>query len=127
MLTHTIVWIDHHEAKIFLVDDKGKDKIVIQTHKTGHHLNHKANVPGSGHQGIDREFFKRVVAALDHSGSILLTGPANAKAELKNFVDEHYPDLARRIAGVATLDHPSEGQLVALARKFFKLTDEIGV
>jgi hypothetical protein len=46
--------------------------------------------------------------------------------EAKNFVGEHYPELARRIAGVETLDNPSEAQLVALARKFFNLTEETG-
>src|SRR5712671_4296528 len=116
---HAIVWIDHREAKIFHFNAAAVDKVVIPSHATGHHLQHKANTTGSGHLGVDKEFFKRVTAALTHTGAILLTGPANARTELKNYLTEHSPDLAKRISGVEPLDHPSDGALVALARKFF--------
>jgi hypothetical protein len=105
---HAIVWIDHREAKVFFVDAGAADRAVVDAHGTGHHLQHKANITGSGHQG-----------------AILLTGPGNARLELKNYIAEHRPDLDKRISAVEALDHPSDGQLVALARKFFKADDRM--
>jgi len=122
---HAIVWIDHREAKIFHFNSEDADKAIVPSHASNHHLHHKANTPGSGHLGVDKEFFKRVVAALSHTGAILLTGPAIAKTELNHYMQEHRADPAKRISAVETLDHPSDGELVALARKFFKADDRM--
>jgi stalled ribosome rescue protein Dom34 len=123
-LSAALVWIDHREAKIFRVSATEVGQAVVSAHGTGHHLQHKANVHGSGHQGVDTEFFKRVMGALTHTGAILITGPANAKSELKNYIAEHRPDIGERIAAVQALDHPSDAELIALARKFFRPDDK---
>lgn len=122
---HAIVWIDHREAKIFHVSATEAEPVVVYSHASGRHLQHKANTTGSGHQGVDKEFFERVVAALNGLGAILITGPASAKTELKNFMAEHHPELAKKISAVEALDHPSDGALIALARKFFKADDRM--
>ena len=122
---HAIVWIDHREAKIFHVSASDVDRLVVYSHGGGQHLHHKANSGDSGHLGVDKEFFARVVGALTHTGSILITGPANAKTELQRYMTEHRPDLAKRISAVEALDHPSDGALVALARKFFRADDRM--
>jgi len=123
--SHAIVWIDHREAKIFHVSAAEADRAVVSAHGTGRHVQHKANVTGSGHQGVDAEFFKRVIDVLTHSGSILLTGPGNAKSEFKNYLATHRADLEKRIAAVEALDHPSDAELIALARKFFDADDRM--
>lgn len=122
---HAIVWIDHREAKIFQFNTTDVARIVVQSHESGHHLHHKANSPGSGHKGVDREFFERVAKALTEVGALLITGPSTAKMELSNYITEHAPGLAARIAAVEPLDHPSDGALLALARKFFKGNDRM--
>ena len=48
-----------------------------------------------------------------------------AKLELRNFLTEHHPALAQRISGVEPLDHPSDGALLDLARRFFKADDRM--
>lgn len=122
---HAIVFIDHREAKIFHFSATEVDGVVVHSHGSGQHLHHKANTVGSGHLGVDKEFLHRIVEALTHTGAILITGPANAKTELKNYIAEHRPDLAKRISAVEALDHPSDGALVALARKHFKADDRM--
>lgn len=122
---HAILWIDHREAKIFQFSATDVVRIVVPSHESGHHLHHKANTPGSGHKGVDSEFFGRVTKALADVGTLLVTGPSTAKMELKNYIGEHSPDLAKRIAAVEPLDHPSDGALLALARKFFKGNDRM--
>ena len=122
---HAIVWIDHREAKIFHFNATDVDRVVLHSHLTGHHLQHKANTTGSGHLSVDKEFFDRVLKALTHTGALLITGPANAKTELKNYIDQHRPELGKRISGVEALDHPGDGVLVAFARKYFKGDDRM--
>jgi hypothetical protein len=41
------------------------------------------------------------------------------------YIRKHQPHLGERISGVETLDHPSDGALVALARSFFKADDRM--
>ncbi len=122
---HAILWIDHREAKIFQFSTTDVSRVVVQSHESGHHLHHKANTPGSGHKGVDSEFFNRVTKALADVGTLLVTGPSTAKMELNNYIAENSPDLAKRIAAVEALDHPSDGALLALARKFFKGNDRM--
>lgn len=122
---HAIVWVDHREAKIFHIDAVDSEPVIVYSHASGRHLQHRANVTGSGHRGVDKEFFERVVQVLAGIDAILITGPANAKIELKNYLAEHHPLVAKRISAVEALDHPSDGALVALAKKFFRADDRM--
>ena len=122
---HAIIWIDHREAKIFHISASNVESEIVYSHTSGRHLQHKANTTGSGHKGVDKEFFERVVKALDGLEAILITGPTTAKMELKNYMSDHHPNVAKRIAAVEALDHPSDSSLVTLARKFFKIADHM--
>jgi stalled ribosome rescue protein Dom34 len=122
---HVIVWIDHSEARIFGVGIEDADHQVIRTHAHQRHLHHKANSGDSGHAPIDKEFFERIAQSLAAAGALLITGPASAKTELVTFLKEHHPQLAQRISAVEALDHPTDGMLVAIARKFFRADDRM--
>jgi hypothetical protein len=52
-----------------------------------------------------------------------LANPANAKTELVKYIHRHDPKIMNAIAAVETVDHPSDGALVAYARKYFKAAD----
>lgn len=56
---------------------------------------------------------------------MLIAGPANAKTELTDHIHLHDPALAKVIAGVETVDHPSDPQLVAYAKTYLKATDRM--
>ena len=120
---HVIVWIDHSQARVFAVGEEDAEGQIVLTHARERHLHHKANSIDSGRAPLDREFFERVVATIAQAGALLIVGPANAKTELVSFIEEHHPMLNKRIRAVETLDHPSDGQLVAMARKFFTVDD----
>ena len=55
----------------------------------------------------------------------LITGPGSAKDELVKHIRHHDHQLASRIIAVESADHPTDGQIVALARKFFKAADRM--
>jgi stalled ribosome rescue protein Dom34 len=122
---HALIWIDHREAKVFHFNATDVDHSTVRSTHPDQHIHHKANAGDSGHAPIDQEFFKRVTQAISQAGAILITGPANAKTELVRYIKKAEPHLAERISGVETLDHPSDGALLKLARSFFKADDRM--
>jgi stalled ribosome rescue protein Dom34 len=116
---HAIVWIDHSQARIFHTGLSGEDEVTLHPHLPTRHLHHKANSIGSGHAAPDREFLAQVTDAINDAGEILIIGPASAKTELATYIREHAPKVAERIVAVEAADHPSDGQIIAYAKKHF--------
>jgi len=117
---HAVVWIDHHEARIFHFNASEADGLVIHPDRPVRHLHHKAHSTGSGNAPEDHDFLQRVADAMSDAGVILVTGPANEKTELVKHIRQHAPVLAQKIVAVETVDHPSDRQLVDHARRHFK-------
>lgn len=120
---HAVVYIDHDEALIF---DFAKNDVV--QHRIGAatrqgNIHHKAGSVGSGHAHDSKAYFTAVAAELQPSHEILIVGHGNAKIDFANFIRDHVPALAPRIMGVETVDHPTKGEIVAFARKFFESKD----
>ena len=122
---HAIVWIDHHEARIFHFNREEADRLVLHPREPTPHIHHKAGVTGSGHASEDQDFLHQVAASMRGAAAVLITGPANEKHELVKHIGRHDPDLAPVIFGVETVDHPSDGNLVAYARAYFKRADRM--
>ena len=122
---HALVWIDHQTAKVFHFNaDVNEIEVVHSTHPH-QHLHHKANSGDSGHAPVDKNFLERVAVTITHSGAILIAGPGSAKTKLNNYLKHAHPAIAAKISTVETLDHPSDGQLLAHARHFFKADDRM--
>jgi stalled ribosome rescue protein Dom34 len=122
---HAILWIDHQQAKVFHFDATDADRTTVRSTHPHQHIHHKANAGDSGHAPVDTTFLKHVAAALSGAGAILITGPASAKKELATYIEQEQPSLFKRISGVETLDHPTDGALVAFARRYFKADDRM--
>jgi stalled ribosome rescue protein Dom34 len=90
-----------------------------------HALHHMANSGDSGHAAVDKEFFHRVVAEVSSAGAILIVGPGSAKIELRTYIAQHHPQVAAKISAVETLDHPTDGELLAFGRRFFSADDRM--
>jgi stalled ribosome rescue protein Dom34 len=117
---HAIVWIDHHEARVFHFNVSEVDRLVLHPQHPTRHIHHKANSIGSGHAAEDQDFLQRVAETIADAGAVLIAGPANAKTELIKHIERHAPALSAKIVGVETVDHPTDGELVAHARRYFK-------
>jgi stalled ribosome rescue protein Dom34 len=118
---HAIVWIDYLQARVFHLGLSGTDEIVLHPHMPTRHIHHKANSIGSGHVHEDRELMNAVADAVSDAGEILIIGPAAAKTELAKYLREHKPRIGERIVGVEAADHPTDHQIVALAKKHFRI------
>ncbi len=122
---HAVVWIDHREARVFHFNPTDADKQVIHADKPFKQVHHRAGPAGPGRAEADQEFMHAVAQAISDAGAVLITGPGNAKDELMKHIESHDAPLKKLIAGVETVDHPSDGQLVAHARKYFKAEDRM--
>ena len=122
---HAVVWIDHREARVFHFSPTDVEKLVLHPDIPTKHIHHKANSIGSGHAAEDHAFLHAVAQSVADAGAILVTGPANAKTALVKHIGEHDPQVAKKIVGVESVDHPSDAQLVAHARKYFKAEDRM--
>jgi stalled ribosome rescue protein Dom34 len=118
---HAVVWIDHSQARIFHLGLSGSDEVTLHPQLATRHLHHKANSVGSGHAAPDKTFYEEVTKAITDAGEILIIGPAGAKTELASHIRAHAPELAKRIAAVEAADHPSDNEIVAYAKRHFKL------
>jgi hypothetical protein len=122
---HAVIWIDHREARVFHFSPTEVERLVLHPEHPTKHIHHKANSIGSGHVGADHDFLHAVIESVADAGSVLITGPANAKMQLIKHIHQHDPDFMKVVAGVETVDHPSDGMLVAYARKYFQATDRM--
>ena len=122
---HAVIWIDHHEARVFHFGPTDVEHLVLRPDEPTRHIHHKANSIGSGHAAEDHEFLGRVAESIADAKAVLVTGPANAKTELIKHIHHHQPKLMNIIVGVETVDHPSDGALVAFARRYFQAADRM--
>ena len=122
---HAVVWIDHREARVFHFSPSEVQRLVVHPEHPTKHIHHKANSIGSGHAAADHDYLHAVVEAIADAGAVLVAGPANAKTELIKHIHQHDPNVMKAISGVETVDHPSDGSLVAYARKYFAAVDRM--
>jgi hypothetical protein len=122
---HAVVWIDHREARVFHFTPTDVERLVLHPDHPTRHIHHKANSIGSGHAAEDHAYLQAVAESIADAGAVLIAGPANAKIELVRHIREHNPKQMSEIVGVETVDHPSDAQFVAYARKYFKATDRM--
>ena len=125
---HAVIWIDHHEAKIFRFDGEVTEAThhVIRDEHSPAHLHHKANSTGSGHAAVNHAYLAKVAADISDARAILIVGPSSAKHEFYKHLEQHHSALLPWIVGVETLDHPSDGPLLAHAAHSFRAAARFG-
>ena len=127
MSTHAVVWIDRKEARIFHVrpDAVQPESVLSPQHQL--HRHPKGHTAVHKHPDDEKHFFAGVAQALHGTGAILIVGPASAKLELLRYLQQREHSLAAAVVGVESADHPTDGQIVAHARHYFKASDALGL
>jgi hypothetical protein len=117
-LFHAVLLIDHHEARILQFD---AEHVMASRVKAHRHLTHQhRSEVRTGH-----EFFGEVCDALDGIAEVLVTGGHTAVADFERYAHKHRPQVAKHLVGHEMVDHPTEPQLVALARHWFLKHDRM--
>jgi stalled ribosome rescue protein Dom34 len=102
--------MDHSESHVLMFDKEHMERELIKS--KSHHK----------HQSKTQDlvaFFKSVSDALALTHEVLLTGPGSTRVEFQEWCKTHAPETAKRIVDCIRSDHPSDGQLVAMAKKYF--------
>jgi stalled ribosome rescue protein Dom34 len=111
---HAVVWMDHQEAHVFVFD---REHVERQRIPSRSHHKHQ------GKAGDTAAFFGDIAQALKGTHEVLLTGPGAARNEFREWCQAHAKATAGVIVDSIATDHPSDRQLVALARQYFKKFD----
>lgn len=109
------VWMDRHEAKIFLFRTEGVETRHLKAHGGIHPSGH-------GKEHDLHKFFHDLTVELTKSPvqACFLMGPGVAKEQFKHDLEAKHPQLAKCIVGMESTDHLSDAQLQDHARRFFK-------
>lgn len=124
-LNHAVVWIDHREAHVIQFNADASESEVIKTKSKHKQVHQKAGVLGSGHNSADQNYLHQVIQAVSGATEILIVGPGSAKLELFKHAHSHDTKVSEKIVGIETVDHPTDGQLLAHAKKYFVRIDNM--
>jgi len=113
---HAVVWMDHSEAHVALFD-----KAHVETHRIRSRSHHKHQGKGTDLSAL----FTDVAMALAGCKEILLTGPGLARNQFRDWCGQHHAATAAGIVDSVAADHPSDAQLVAMAKQYFKKFDNM--
>ena len=125
MSKYAAVWIDHKEANLFEIHPEQVEKEVVLAPHHIHHKHPKGSEGPKDHPEDAKRFFHEVAHFLEASEEILIVGPSTAKLEFLKHVQAHHHALLPKIIGIETVDHPTDGQLVAYAKTYFKRADRM--
>ncbi len=111
---HAVVWMDHNEAHVVMFDS---EHVEAQRIKSRSHHKHQ------GKAGDAAAFYADVAKVLNGTHEVLVTGPGLARNEFRDWCAAHQKSTAAAIVDSIATDHPSDAQLVALAKQYFKKFD----
>jgi len=122
---HTVLWIDHHEARVIHFNANAADEDVVRPLHPPRHLHAKAGSSAGTHLTGEPEFYREVGQAIDGAKAILIAGPSAAKTEFVKYLHEHQPQMLAHVWGIETLARVTDHQLLAEGRRYFAKADRM--
>lgn len=117
-MANYVVWLDSSLARIFELHPDKVEELHLKRVEFRHH--NGAEKSQNAHKNLEK-YFHELAGALKEAHEILLVGPGDAKTHFRHHLEaHHHADVNKKIVGVETVDHPTDGQIVALGKKFFK-------
>jgi hypothetical protein len=121
-----VVFLDHQGARVRFLDGIDLASVTAahidlgELHDT-FRVHDKSFAGGFGRaKPDDTPLFGALAQVCLRCKRVLVVGPGSAKSEFVKYLSRNNPDaLARHVIGVETVDHPTDGQLVARARAAF--------
>jgi len=117
-LHHAVLLVDHKHAEVLQFDAEHLQAQKVKAHS--HHTNQHGSEVRTEHA-----FFGEVCDALKGVHEVLVAGGHLAQTDFRHYVEKHRPQLVKHITGWETVDHPSERQLLALAKTHFTKVDRM--
>jgi stalled ribosome rescue protein Dom34 len=127
------LWIDHRNAFIVSIDERGLTTSVIESHVEPR-VRFSGGSRSSSAHGTEvaseskrderymhhlEHYYKQVVDAIAEATKILVLGPGEAKVELKNRIEKSRVKM-KPVINVEPSDKLTEPQIVARIREYYK-------
>jgi stalled ribosome rescue protein Dom34 len=111
---HAVVWLDHQEAHVAFFD---------RDHATTQRIHSKSQHKHQGKSTDMSAFFSDISKAVKDCREVLVTGPGLTRQHFKDWYEQHAAHLSKLVVDSIASDHPTDAQLVAMARQYFKKFD----
>jgi len=121
---HAVVLLDHQSAEVLQFDAEHLQAQKIKSRSQHGLHSHHTRQPGSEVR-TQHEYFGEVCDALAGIAEVLVAGGHTSQIDFRHYVEKHRPQVAKQIVAWETVDHPTEGQLLALAKKHFAKIDRM--
>ena len=119
-MSHTALWIDHDEARIFHVGATAFDEATVRS--PNHHIQRhpkREEQRTHNHPDDDHRYFHEIAGVLAGAEGILVLGPSKTKLHFLRYLRKHAPAVEAQVVGIETVDHPTDRQLAAHVRHYF--------
>jgi len=115
-LFHAVVFVDNYNAQVLQF---GAARARIKN------LHERLDLTRQHASGVrsQHDFFDLVCDAIEGATQVLITGSRQGLAGFRHFVETHRPLTTSSIVGYEVVGHPSENELVVIARKYFALVN----
>ena len=118
-MTPYVVWMDSEKANLFNIKTSSVEKSHLNLHGADHHTRSKKDLHEVHHL---EHFYRDLAIKLNDADQILILGPGLSKNHFKTYLETHHKkDLGSKIVGLEHSDHPTDNQIIATAKKYFKL------
>ena len=125
MKTNVGLWIDHRNAVIVILDEKGERTKRINSDMEKHvrfsggaQLDSEEDIRDRRFTNHLNEYYDEVIAAIRNANSILVFGPGEAKVELKKRLENE--KIKNRSVEIETVDKMTGNQIAAKVRQHFQ-------
>ena len=116
--SHALVWLDHHHAKVIPIGDA--TQATQQLHDEKHDTRQHHSAVQTQH-----EFFGAVCDALGKFDQVVVASSSQSQTDFRHYVTKHRGTLLPVLVAWETVNHPTDGELVALATKLFHAHDRM--
>ena len=113
---HAVVWLDQSEAHVLMFD---REHVEAQRIKSRSHHKHQGKTDDLA------AYFADIAAALANTHEVLLAGPGLVRNQFRDWCTKHDAAVAAVVVDSVVADHPTDPQLVAMARQYFKKFDNM--
>lgn len=115
------IWLDHREARVFHIHaEKTDEESFFAPSEKTHHKHPRGQENDRAHPDDEKRFFHDIARSIDGKEGVLVVGPSTAKLAFLRYLHTHDQAVERLVVGVETVDHPTDKQIVAYARKYFR-------
>ena len=121
-----VIFIDHQGARVRFLDGLDLDAVTaadvnLDEMHTMFRVRDNSLAGGFGRKHPDETaLFARLSQVVVRCGKVLIIGPGTAKNQFAQHLERNHPGaMAQHVIGIHTVDHPTDGAVIALARAAF--------